>query len=115
MTRPSPQEVVDGIRRTLDDVIAPELTSEHARQRLAEVRAVLAQLDWNDAGLQLAQRTARLRALLARAGGDADLVDQSPADTWAGLAAQHDAYAAALLERVHDGPLHTELVDLLLR
>lgn len=63
--RPSPQELVDGVRRILKEVVEPELTSDHARQRLAETRAVLAQLDWDNAGLLLAQRTAALREVLA--------------------------------------------------
>lgn len=58
--RPSPAEVVSGIRTILADTIAPELTSDHARSRLSEVRAVLAQIDWNDAGFILAARSRAL-------------------------------------------------------
>ena len=49
--RPSPAEVLAGIRRILKDVIAPEIGSELARLRLAEIRAVLAQVDWNNVAL----------------------------------------------------------------
>jgi hypothetical protein len=58
--RPTPSEVVQGVRRILRDVIEPDLTSEHARKQLRQIRAVLAQVDWNDAGFTLAERNRRL-------------------------------------------------------
>ena len=62
--RPRPSEVVAGVRAVLRDTIEPELTSGHARSRLADIRAVLAQLDWDDGVLDLRRRTAELRAAL---------------------------------------------------
>ncbi len=64
--RPLPSEVIAGVRRILKETIAPELTSDHARSRLAEVRAVLAQVDWDDAGFALAARNRVLRDALER-------------------------------------------------
>jgi hypothetical protein len=58
--RPTPSEVVQGVRRILRDVIEPDLASEHARKQLRQIRAVLAQVDWNDAGFALAERNGRL-------------------------------------------------------
>jgi hypothetical protein len=62
--RPTPNELVAGVRRILKEVIEPELVSDHARQRLAEVRAALAQVDWDEAGLRLAAATASRREFL---------------------------------------------------
>lgn len=63
--RPSPADVITGVRRILKDVVGPEVASEYARSRLAEVRAVLAQVDWNDAALRLRQDVLVQRQLLA--------------------------------------------------
>lgn len=63
--RPTPAETIAGIRRILRDVVEPEVGSEYARQRLREVRAVLAQIDWDDAALRLRRRDEGLRGLLA--------------------------------------------------
>ena len=100
--RPSPQELVDGIRRVLKEVVEPELTSDHARQRLAETRAALAQVDWDDVGLLLAQRTSFLREILAgllRAGllVPAGLLDDPIGTTYAVLAAQQSAFSNAIV------------------
>lgn len=102
--RPSPQELVDGVRRVLKDVVGPDLSSPHARQRLDEVRAVLAQLEWDDVGLRLAVRVARLREVLVqlREAGVVDLqLDAALAQplfaTYAGLDAQHRAATAAVV------------------
>ncbi|GLZ15954.1 hypothetical protein Acsp04_61890 [Actinomadura sp. NBRC 104425] len=65
--RPTPAETIAGIRRILRDVVEPEVGSEYARQRLREVRAVLAQIDWDDAALRLRRRDQALRGLLADA------------------------------------------------
>lgn len=62
--RPTPAELVANVRRILRDVVEPEVGSEYARTRLREVRAALAQVDWDDAGLDLARDTEALRALL---------------------------------------------------
>ena len=64
--RPTPAEVIDGVRRILRDIIEPELTSEYSVARLREIRAVLAQVDWNDAGIRLARDNARLSALVSK-------------------------------------------------
>ena len=101
--RPSPQELIDGVRRVLKDVIEPELTSDHAKQRLAETRAVLAQVDWDNAGLLLAQRTAALRHVLADLQ-DAGLpvphvaLTEPLGTTYDALSRQHDACSTALIE-----------------
>lgn len=62
--RPLPSEVIAGVRRILKDTIEPELVSGHARSRLVEVRAVLAQLDWDDAAFTLAARNRALAGAL---------------------------------------------------
>lgn len=62
--RPTPAELIAGIRRILSEVIEPDLSSDHARTRLREVRAALAQLDWDNAGIELGGRVTRLRNLL---------------------------------------------------
>lgn len=65
--RPRPSEIIAGIRSTLAEVIAPELTSDHARSRLAEIRAVLAQIDWDDAVFVLKARALKLADRLREA------------------------------------------------
>ena len=52
--RPTPAETITQIRRLLKDVIEPDLQSDYARSRLREIRAVLAQTDWDDAAAGLA-------------------------------------------------------------
>lgn len=102
--RPAPQEVIDGVRRVLRDVVEPEISSDHARQRLQEVRAVLAQVDWNDAGLRLASRTAELREVLL-AMQAAGLVDPAGTEALGGrlgttfdeLQAQYASCAAVVV------------------
>src|SRR5690349_18226808 len=66
--RPTPAEVILGVRRILKDVIEPEVGSEYARARLAEVRAVLAQVDWDDSLTTLARDNATVADLARRAG-----------------------------------------------
>lgn len=65
--KPRPSEIIAGIRTILAETIAPELTSDHARSRLSEIRAVLAQVDWDDAGFVLESRTSVLAERLAQA------------------------------------------------
>jgi hypothetical protein len=65
--RPRPSEIVTGIRAVLADTIARELSSEHARSRLAEIRAVLAQVDWDNAGFALQKQCDSLAAALTQA------------------------------------------------
>lgn len=64
--RPTPAELISHVRRVLRDAIEPELDSPYARARLAEIRATLAQIAWDDAGLQLASDVGTLRELLLR-------------------------------------------------
>lgn len=64
--RPLPSEVIAGVRRILKETIEPELRSGHARSRLAEVRAVLKQVDWDDAAFALAARNRALAEVLDR-------------------------------------------------
>lgn len=67
--RPLPSEVIAGVRRILKDTIEPELVSGHAKSRLGEVRAVLAQVDWDDAGFTLAARNQALADALGEIAG----------------------------------------------
>ncbi|NKQ57062.1 hypothetical protein HFP15_29750 [Amycolatopsis sp. K13G38] len=64
--RPTPAELISHVRRILRDVVEPELDSAYAKARLAEIRATLAQVEWDDAGLQLARDVTTLRELLSR-------------------------------------------------
>lgn len=62
--RPTPAELVSHVRRVLRDLIEPELDSEYARARVREIRAVLAQLDFDNVGVLLVRNTTTLRELL---------------------------------------------------
>lgn len=66
--RPTPSEIIAGVRSILADTIGPELADDHARSRLAEIRAVLAQVDWDDAGFALKARATALALRLTEAG-----------------------------------------------
>ncbi|MGV9868196.1 hypothetical protein [Rhodococcus koreensis] len=72
--RPAPQEIISGISRILKDTIEPQLTDEHALNRLREIRSVLAQVDWNDSSIKLGRDTDAVAALLQdwSAWADAD-------------------------------------------
>jgi hypothetical protein len=74
--RPSPSELIAGVRRVLKEEIEPAVTSEHARARLREIRAVLAQLDWDDATVNLADAN---DALLSALHSVAEWRDADPA------------------------------------
>ncbi len=56
----------NGVRQILKETIEPELQSDHARSRLQELRAVLAQVDWDDAAYVLAERNRALLDALQR-------------------------------------------------
>lgn len=58
--RPKPSELIAGVRAVLKDTVLPDLGSEHARTRVVEIRALLAQVDWDDAGFGLVRRNAAL-------------------------------------------------------
>ncbi|MCG2621228.1 hypothetical protein LVY72_04785 [Arthrobacter sp. I2-34] len=73
--QPTPAEVITGIRRILKDVVEPSVGSDYARNRLAEVRAVLAQIDWNDSLTHLARDNS---AVSDFAGQAADWVNAAP-------------------------------------
>lgn len=62
--RPTPAEAIAGIRRILRDVVEPEVGSDYARSRLREVRAVLAQIAWDDAVPRVRAETETHRRLL---------------------------------------------------
>lgn len=64
--RPTPGEVIAGVRRILRDVVAPEVSSDYARAELRSVLAVLGQVDWDDGPLRVLQDNNDLRALLGR-------------------------------------------------
>jgi len=61
--RPTPAETITQVRRLLKEVIGPDLQSDYARGRLAEIRAILAQMEWDNAAAQLAARNAELAQL----------------------------------------------------
>jgi hypothetical protein len=65
--RPTPAEVIAGVRRILKDVVEPEVGSEYARSRLREIRAVLAQVDWDDAAFHLRRECDSLQDQLVAA------------------------------------------------
>lgn len=110
--RPTPAETIAGIRRILRDVVEPEVGSDYARSRLREVRAVLAQIDWDDAALRLREGTQTHRLLLqevldwatadpGRPRGLAGLDVPPPDDagtSFADLNAARTAVAARLVE-----------------
>jgi hypothetical protein len=85
IVRPTPAEVISGVRRILRDVVEPEVGSEFARSRLREVRAVLAQVDWDDAALQVRRDRDTLRALNAESRAWM-LADPARAAAFEGLA-----------------------------
>lgn len=58
--RPRPSEVIEAIRRILRDDVLPELTSPAARARVAEIRGVLAAVDWDDIALTHLRETRQL-------------------------------------------------------
>lgn len=100
--RPRPSEIIAGVRAILAETIAPELTSEHARSRLAEIRAVLAQIDWENIGFELMARTESLSRELrnARRFVDVDLPEpptEKTADAYQRYHEQLSATATAAL------------------
>jgi hypothetical protein len=78
--QPTPAEVIQGVRRILRDVVEPHVDSPYARSRLAEVRAVLAQVDWNDSLTHLAQDNVAVGMLAEEARGWLARVGDGPAD-----------------------------------
>jgi hypothetical protein len=74
--RPTPAETITQIRRLLKDVIEPDLQSDYARSRLREIRAVLAQTDWDDAAAGLAATNTELAELVIEC---ADWAEADPA------------------------------------
>ncbi|WP_051163601.1 hypothetical protein [Nocardia brevicatena] len=95
--RPRPSEIIAGVRAVLAETIAPELTSEHARSRLAEIRAVLAQIDWDSIGFELMARTESLSRELRNARRFADVgVPEPPTEKTADAYRRyHEQLAAA--------------------
>lgn len=109
--RPTPAETIAGVRRILLDVVEPEVGSEYARARLREVRAVLAQIDWDDAALHLRTATQRQVELLdelrdwaaapERVGfGAVGTVGPAEGASFAELDAAHTEVAATLVRAV---------------
>jgi hypothetical protein len=63
-SRPTPGEIIDGVRRILRDIVGPAITSEHAASKLRDVRDVLAQVPWDDlASIEQAHREATAQAV----------------------------------------------------
>lgn len=102
--RPSPSETIAGIRTILADTIAPELTSEHARARLSEIRAVLAAVDWDNAGFTLAARSSALAvALESPAQRASEIVPTAPtAQTFEDYGRYHDKLAVLAVDVMAD-------------
>jgi hypothetical protein len=63
--RPTPQEIVSGVTRTLKDTVAPHVRDEYAANRLREACAALDQLSWNDVGVALSDENDAVATLLA--------------------------------------------------
>jgi hypothetical protein len=61
--QPTPAEVIHGVRKILKEVIQPHVDSPYALARLGEIRAVLAQVDWDNALYQIMQNNASVAAL----------------------------------------------------
>ena len=98
--RPLPSELIAGIRKILADTIAPELSSDHARSRLAEIRAVLAQIDWDDGAFVLKSQAAALADCLTASGPWAPAaLPQPPAtETLAGYVEYGDRLGAVAID-----------------
>lgn len=62
--RPTPAEIIVGVRRILREVVEPDVKSDYARAAVRDVRAVLAQVDWDDAGVRLLRENATLHRIL---------------------------------------------------
>ena len=60
---PTPAEIIDGVRRILKDVVEPHVESPYALSRLAEVRAVLTQVDWNNSLPNIVEHNSTLAKL----------------------------------------------------
>jgi hypothetical protein len=98
--RPTPAEIITGVRRILKEVVEPDVASEYARERLAQVRAVLAQVDWNDSLTELASENVRVANFGRRA------LDWS--DSNAARAAAFSAESAAVRAACADVPTVVE-------
>ncbi|CAA0129968.1 Uncharacterised protein [Mycolicibacterium vanbaalenii] len=98
--RPLPSELIAGIRKILADTIAPELSSDHTRARLAEIRAVLAQIDWDDGAFALKSQAAALAACLTESGSWVpEALPQPPAtETLAGYVEYRDRLGAVAID-----------------
>lgn len=62
--RPTPAEIIAGVRRILREIVEPDVTSDYARAAVRDVRAVLAQVNWDDAGIRLVHDNATLHRIL---------------------------------------------------
>ena len=110
--KPTPQQLIDGVRNRLRNAIAPEVTSAHGQAEVRRVMAVLRDLDWNEAAFILMRETGTLAQILAdadawlssdparaRALGFSQttlLSAMTPPQTFAEAYAQHAACLAAL-------------------
>lgn len=117
--RPRPSETIAGIRAILDETIAPELTSEHARARLSEIRSVLAAIDWDNIGFELVRRSCALAKALESPVRHIDAELPSPPSelVFAEYERYHDALATIAVDvltdlrvRIGDNP-HDEVAD----
>lgn len=77
---PTPAEIIDGVRRILKDVVEPHVASPYALSRLAEVRAVLAQVDWNNSLPDIAEHNLTLAKLGQQVLNWLEGLSERPAD-----------------------------------
>ena len=64
MVHPTPAETIRGVRQILKDIVEPHVSSDYARSRLREIRAVLATFDWDDPATGVRHEIACLRRVL---------------------------------------------------
>jgi len=65
MAHPTPAETISGVRRILKEVVEPHVSSAYALNRLREVRAVLATVDWDNPASSVLREIETLRRVLA--------------------------------------------------
>jgi hypothetical protein len=61
--RPTPNQIIRGVRDLLREDIAPELGSERAVISLRKIMSILRDLDWNEASFRMRRENAELRTL----------------------------------------------------
>jgi hypothetical protein len=114
-TRPTPEELLDGVIRTLDRQVRPALEDAVARDALASASGILRYLraHWDGAAAGLVEEVEALEALMreaaptVRAAGDEELagrIEASAAGSGGAGARAHSALAARS-EALHEALL----------